>query len=357
MNFFLQNAFGLDISDRSIKVIALKKTSAGLKLASFNDIEVRPGIIEQGEIKNAKAVAKLIQKLISKTNGRPIQTKKVICSLPEEKSFLDIIDLPKMKSEEVKNAILYEVENHIPLSVEQVYFDSEIIKPTADNPKNIEVLLVATPKKVIDPYLETLEIAKLQPKAFEIECESIARALVKQEKSYAPFLIIDFGKTRTSFIIFSGNNSRFTSTIPISSQKLTDMIAKNLEITKKKAEQLKIKQGLTKKGKVFDALIPPLTDLVEQIQIHINYYRSHEKKRNNSYKEEPLDKILLCGGGANLKGLSSFLSSELKIPVSVANIWTNIQREPLKGRAKLPAGKSLGYTTALGLALRDFIKN
>ena len=99
-------------------------------------------------------------------------------------------------------------------------------------------------------------------------------------------------------------------------------------------------------------------DMVEQIKTHLNYYRSHEKKKHSAhYKDEVLDKILLCGGGANLKGLSNFLSSELKIPVGVANTWTNIQREPLKDIPKLPAEKSLCYTTALGLALRGVIDN
>jgi type IV pilus assembly protein PilM len=349
---FKKNAFGLDISDRSIKLIALKKTGAGLKLASFGVVAVRSGIIEQGEIKNTKALAVLVQKLIEKTKGRPIQSKKVICSLPEEKSFLDVVGLPKMDPEEVNNALLYEIENHIPLPIDQVYFDSEIIESSAGNAKNIDVLFVATPKKIVDPYLETLKIAGLEPQAFEIECQSIARALKGRKKSSSPFLIIDFGETRTTFIIFSSNSIRFTSTIPISSQKLTDAIANNLKITKGKAEKLKIEQGLLKKGDIFDALVPPLTDLVEQIKTHINYYRSHEKKKHTFYKDEALEKILLCGGGANLKGLSNFLSSELEIPVSVSNTWTNIQREALKDIPKLPATKSLCYTTALGLALR-----
>ena len=150
--------------------------------------------------------------------------------MPEEPSFLDVIELPKMKSEEVNNALLYEIENHIPMPIEQVYFDSEIIESPNENTKNIEVLFVATPKKIVDPYLETLKLINLQPQAFEIECQSIARALKGQKKSSSPFLIIDFGETRASFIIFSGNSPRFTSTIPISSQKLTDAIANNFKV-------------------------------------------------------------------------------------------------------------------------------
>ena len=61
-----QHAFGLDISDRSIKVIALEKTSAGLKLASFGQAKVRAGIIDKGEVKNTKELAGIIKKAIKK---------------------------------------------------------------------------------------------------------------------------------------------------------------------------------------------------------------------------------------------------------------------------------------------------
>lgn len=43
---------------------------------------------------------------------------------------------------------------------------------------------------------------------------------------------------------------------------------------------------------------------------------------------------------------------ELKVPVELGNPWINILPKPLKEVPELPYEKSLGYTTALGLALR-----
>ena len=65
-----------------------------------------------------------------------------------------------------------------------------------------------------------------------------------------------------------------------------------------------------------------------------------------------VEKILLCGGGANLKGLANFLALELKSPVELGNPWINILPEPLKEIPELPYEKSLSYTSTLGLALR-----
>jgi len=61
---------------------------------------------------------------------------------------------------------------------------------------------------------------------------------------------------------------------------------------------------------------------------------------------------LLCGGGANLKGLSELLALELKIPVEIGNPWVNILPEDQKEVSGLSTEKSLGYAAALGLALR-----
>jgi len=99
-------------------------------------------------------------------------------------------------------------------------------------------------------------------------------------------------------------------------------------------------------------MIPPLTDLVEQIKTHLDYWRSHEKRDRLRHNGKELEKILLCGGGANLKGLVEFLASQLKMTVQLGNPWVNIFKKPLKKVPGLSLKESLSYPTTLGLALR-----
>jgi len=346
-------SFGLDISDLSLKIAKLKERKGSLNLASFGEAEIPPGIIEGGEIKDENSLGEIIKKSLSQVKGDKLKTKYVVASLPEEKSFLDLIRLPKVKEEELASAVKFEAENHIPLPLEEVYFDFEKIEATSDHSKYQEVLVAACPKKIVDSYLQVLKRAKLQPLAFEVESLSIVRALIKKGKASLPSLIIDFGGTRTSFIIYSGLSLRFTSTIPVSSQGLTESIAENLKISKKEAEDLKIKEGLKGDKKVFEAIIPPLTDLVEQIKTLLRYYHTHMPKGQFLQNGKKLEKILLCGGGSLLKGLTEFLTQELKIEVKLGNPWVNILKSPIKEIPELPFEKSLSYTTALGLALRE----
>ena len=371
-------AFGLDISDLSLKIIKLKRRRGFLVLSSFLEEDIGQGIIKEGEIKDEEGLAKIIKESLPKIKGEKLKTKHVVVSLPEEKAFLQVIQLPRMPEEDLKSAVIYEAENYIPLPIEEVYLDSQIVPPLYSHLDHFDVLIAALPKKIVDPYLSCLKKAGLYPKSLEIESLAIARALIKKEISPFPALLIDFGATRTNFIIFSGYSVRFTNSIPVSSHGFTEVISKTIDVDFKKAEELKIKYGLdivekiifskkskdsqfekemTGNKKIFEALIPALTDLTEQIKKCLDFYLTHTSHEHLLPEMKDVKKIFISGGGANLKGLADFLSSGLGIPVALGNPWINILPEPLKEVPELPFEESLKYTTALGLALRGIRTN
>jgi len=348
--------FGLDISDLSLKIIRLKKRGKSLTLASFGEEKIKPGIIQAGEIKDEKKLAETIKKAVKSAKGEKIKTKYAIASLPEEKAFLQVIQMPRMSEEDLKSALIYEAENYIPLPIDQAYLDFQIIPPICNHLDHFDVLIAALPKKTVDPYLSCLKSAGLKPKALEIESLAISRVLIKDEVAVSPLLLIDIGATRTSFIIFSGRSLKFTSSILVSSGSFSEIISKALKINLSEAEKLKTGYGLRLKGKegkeVFEALVPALTDLVQQIKRYLAYYQTHASHEHLPPGSEGVSKIFLCGGGANLRGLADFLSLQLKIPTKLGDPCINILPESQKGFRELPLEESLKYTTALGLALR-----
>ncbi len=362
--------FGLDVSDLSFKIIKLKKKGRFLSLASWGETVVKPGIIEGGEIKNEEGFTQTIKEALSKVKGERLRTNNVVVSLPENKAFSTVIQMPKMEEEELRSAISFEAENYIPLPIEEVYLDFQIVPPVYNHLDHIDVLLTAFPKNIINVYLSCLKKAGLNVRVLESESQAISRALVKNNLSPFPILIIDFGRSTTNFIIFSGYSLRFTSSLLISSFQFNEAISRSLNVSLEEAERLKIKYGLnitantyreeiksktggkiTKKD-VFESMIPVLSDLTGQIKKHLSYYQTHSGHEHLRTKDGDVKKIILCGSAANLKGLTNFLSFSLKTPVELGNPWINILPEPLKEVPELPFEESLGYTTALGLALR-----
>lgn len=346
--------FGINISDLSLKLIKLKKDGRHLSLASFGEAEIKPGIIEKGEIKDENALSEIIKKAVSQAGGEKIKTKYVVASLPEEKAFLQVIQMPLMRQEEMKKAVYFEAENYIPIPMDNVYLDAQIVKPVLNHLDHIDVLIAAMPKNIVDSYFASLKRSGLRPLVFEAESQAIARSLVGEETSCESMLLIDLGAAVGSFIVFSGNSIRFTASLPVSFQKFTEIISSNLKISVKEAEDMKKKHGIGgQKGKqIFNILEPHLIDLIDRIKKYLSYYQTHSSHEHLPSGGRNMKKIILCGGGSNLKGLCDFLSQELRLQVVMGNPWSNILPQPLKEVPELPYYESLKYTAALGLALR-----
>ncbi len=349
--------FGVDINDLSLRIAKLKKVGKIFKLVSFNEIQIKPGIIKEGAIQDEVSLAKIIKDACAAAKGKKLNTKYVIISLPEEKSFSQVIQMPKMTHEELISAVPYEAENYIPLPIDKVYLDFQIIDEHKQQKdvSHLDLMINVMPKNIVDGYVSCFKKAGLVPCVLEVESQAIVRALLKFEGNAQSTVFVDFGHTKTSFIIFSGNSIRFTCTIPISSQQLTYAIADGLGIDFTKAEELKLKKGLTtKKDDQEDAaelITPILSDLVEQIKKYINFYQGHV---SHEYfpSDGKINKIILCGGGANLKEMPDFLSKKLKIQVELGNPFANILAPKKNSKKSITPDKALSYITALGLALR-----
>jgi type IV pilus assembly protein PilM len=360
-DFSQKPAFGLDLSDLSLKIIQIKKKKGKLALASFVKEIIPQGVVERGEIKKEKTLVALLKKALEKTKGEPLRDRRVVCNLPEEKVFIRIIQLPKMKKEELGKAVNWEAEAHIPLSIDEVYLGWHIIEPMVNHLDHLDVLIAASPRDLVDKYLSVLKKSGLEPIALEPESIAVVRGLMT-ENNLKPTIIVDLGATGTNFVIFSAQAIRFTSHIHISGQVFNQAIMEKLKIDEKEANQLKIKVGLDKtkeKGKVYQALEPIINDLAKQIKDYIAFY--HEHATHVHGPDEAIGQVVLCGGDSLLLNLSSVLTEKLNLPVEIGNPLINLlpagKKKQSASEKELVMSKkeSLVYTTAIGLALRDFI--
>jgi type IV pilus assembly protein PilM len=352
-NFLKQDAFGIDLSDFSVKMARLKKDGEEIFLDNYCRCEIPSGLIEYGEIKEVDELAELIKKIFLTAKGKSIKTRNCIASLPETEAFIQLLKLPKMKDGEIAEAVKWETENNIPLSINEVYFDWQVIQPVKKDLEHTHVLVAAISKKQVDPYLAVFKKAGLNPLVFEVESIATARSLIRGGFSSEPVMIVDFGARRTSFIIFSGSAVQFTASSPISNFSLINDIAQFFDVSEEEARKLKIEIGLDRSredGRVFEALKPGLEELVGKAKNYMDFYRTHGLPDHSETMN--ISKIILCGGGANLAGLAAFLENELTVSVELGNPWVNILKGSPGKIPELPYDQSIGYATVLGLALR-----
>jgi type IV pilus assembly protein PilM len=342
-----KNAFGLDLSDLSVKVVQMQEEGKERRVVSFGSAEISQGSIDGGEIVRQEEVVAAIKKAIAGAGPKKIKNKKVICSLPETKAFLRIISLPQMKQEEVREAIRWEIEANIPMAVDQVYYDWQILDNSVTGEEGkMNILVVAFSKKVINEFLETLELAGLEVVGMEIESIAQARSLLREEDNRTS-LVVDMGDRRTSLLIIIGNIPCFTSSIPISGSGMTEAISRMLGINFDEAEKTKLSYGIgsvSQQDIIFKSVRPILDGLATEIERTIDFYLS-----DLNYSKA-VDRIIVCGGGSNMHGMIPYLSKRLNREVELGDPWINFLTP---GRLPIiDKGKSVQYSTAIGLALK-----
>lgn len=344
INFGPRQAFGVDLNNDSIKILQLVRAGKGIHVSGWKRIKLPKGVVDYYEIRDEKKFQETFLAGIKDAQGK-IKGREVVVSLPENKVFTRIISVPLMNPEEAGETIKWETESNIPISIEEVYFDWQIV---AKEKSTMKVLVMACPRKIIENYLSAFNGVGYNVVAFEAESIATGRSVI-QDKDGSSTLIVDLGGESTSYAIYEKGYPVFTSSGSISGELITDTISKKLGLDEEKAESYKIKTGLGddnfEKGELFDALSPLVSSLVTELEKTISFF--DENLRTDKNKD--LEKIILCGGGSNLKGLAPYLAINLKRDVVQSNPWININ---LGNTPPISKELSQGFSTVLGLAIR-----
>jgi type IV pilus assembly protein PilM len=335
----------LDMSDLSLKVFQLEKNGQAYQVRSFWTQEIPRGCIENGKIIDREKIIEIIKISLKKAGPKKINTKKVICSLPESKVFLHAVTIPEMSETEASEAVKWEIEASIPLAVEQVYYDWQFLEKK-DGKQS--VLTAAVSKEFADELCDILEASGLEVYGLEMESIALARSLIATgAKKEEVFLIVDIGATKTSFTISEGNIPYFTSSIPFSSSGIIDEISSRLRIQEKEAKNLIITSGIESSSgdnSVLSAINPLLENLSTEIEKTIDFYQSMSKNEVENVR------IILIGGGANLSGLLTYLKSKLSNEIIIGDPWINIKLT--NKLSNISQADSVRYGVSVGLAMR-----
>lgn len=344
-------AFGVDFNGRTLRLMQLKKRGKNQKVAGWVDKKIPQGIMKEMLIEDEDEFKNFFLEAIKKAEGK-IHGNRVVVSLPENKVFIRIITIPLMEEGEAGESVRFETESNIPISVDEVYFDWQIVERRE---KDMDVLVVASPMRIIDNYLKVFSKMGYQIVVFEPKSISTGRSIIDASiEEYA--LVVDMGLGNTNFAIYEKGFPIFTSSGSISGKILTDMVMKAKGISIEKAESYKIKIGLgstpEEKQESFLIFESALLTFVDEIKRTINFFHETLATQKNiaEKKELKISKVILTGGGANLKGLNSYLSINLQETIEQSNSWINIKFK--NDIPPISREDSQGFSTVIGLALR-----
>lgn len=336
--------FGFDIGRSTIKLMQINQTGKKTKVVGYGIASFPASAIKNGVIVSPEAVIKAAHGLI---NGGELlgklTTRRAAVSLPNALCFSRVLQLPIMTPKDIEAAVLLELEHSTPFPTSELYYDFSVTRVLDDKTQEVQVL--ACPKAIVDSYQIVFDALGLTVSLAESNIAAVTRVVVRAEEHDAVTLIIDFGSIACDLAVYNENATNITGTVDCSSETITSLIAEKLGISNEQAYGIKTRYGLEKSKKqeeIASAIEPELSKLINEIKKVMRYHAEH------SGSEAQIEQIIILGGGANLPGLSSYITSHTRIPTRLCAPWDNLEF----GQIRPPRDtETTLYTTAGGLGL------
>ena len=142
-----QSLVGLDIGSHSIKVVELEsQPNRSYKLLNWGISAPLAEAIVDGEVMDRQLVIDAITNLLE---SRGIKTRNVVAAVSGRAVIVKKITMNRLSSEDAQQAVYWEAEQHVPYDINDVSLDFEILGPVANDPKQMQVLLVAAKKDMV----------------------------------------------------------------------------------------------------------------------------------------------------------------------------------------------------------------
>ena len=341
---------GIDIGTSTIKIVEMSRAGKRRKLDNYGEMKAEAlyekpfRTFEKSTLSFSNRDVVRALSAVLKEGG--FKTNKAFFSIPDFSTFFTTISLPAMTDEEIPQAVNYEAPQHIPLPLQSVTLDWQIVERevgTNMGQDTIKILLVAVPKDVIQQYQEIAQDAGLELLSMEAEAFSLSRALIGEVEKTQTVALIDLGARSTTINIIDNGVLRISHSFDTSGSNFTTVIAKGLNLDYTEAELLKKKQGLLSESNGPREIMLPLIDLIieEVKKIFASFFQSEGKE---------VKKIFLAGGSAFMPGTVDYFTQNLSKPVEIANPFLNIYYPPILEDTLKEMGPS--YAIAVGVALR-----
>lgn len=294
---------GLDIGHKTLKIVQLKGRGKNASLVSASEVPIAEDTLSRDGIKEKQQLVAKILEGIKSAKPHKVSAKIISSALPESFVFTKTIDLPQMNTKEINQNIPAQAKEFFPIPIEETYLDWQIVGVSVQK-KMLEIFVVAGPKALVDALVETVRLAGLELGSLESKPISVARALVDPEDPNT-YLILDIGAKTSGLICYDDKTIKLTSTLTVGGDNLTKNFA----------------------------------DAIKSIGIEILNFNKYYQNRLESSKT--FKKILLAGGGANIKNIAESLEKTLKIKTEIGMPIIRLGSYDPK------------FATALGLAMKE----
>ncbi len=312
---------GLDIGSSSIKIVQMKESKGRYTLQKFGIKPLEPDTIVDGTVMDAGKVVAAIKQLLKEQR---VRGKQVATSISGHSVIVKKITLPTMPEEELETQVRLAAEQYIPFDINDVTLDFHILNPNEqaeDGEPQISLLLVAAKKDKVEELADLVVGAGLTPLVLDVDAFAIEN-MYDINYHAAPgeiTALVNIGASVMNINIVKDGTSVFTRDISIGGNRYTEAIQRELGASFEEAEAAKKGEGrATLDREAVAAILATVNiEVASEVANSIDYFRT-------TNMDGEIGRILLCGGGARVKGLTEQLSQRMGVTVEIANPFAEI---------------------------------
>lgn len=335
--------FALDIGTNAVRVVQLSPSGQdSWNLVHFGYAPVEEKIAAAGSQEAQRKLGEIIMTAVGQSG---IKTKNVIISLASNKTFNTVVEVPAMPDNELRSTIKYQVDQYIPMAVNEAKVDWAQLGTSLHDPKMQEVLIASTSNAYAEERLEFIESLGLNVVAAEPAPLAMIRSLFPLNAPDAR-LIIDVGEQSTDLVLTFGDTPRLIRNIPTGLQSLVKATVQNLNVQEDQARQFILKFGLAPdrlEGQVYRAIEGILDGFVAELIKSIKFFQTR-------YPNTPVGGIMLSGYATVVPGFGEYVTSKTGVQSVMANPWQNIHVSQSDQQQLVTVASE--FATAIGLAER-----
>ncbi|MEQ8202745.1 MAG: type IV pilus assembly protein PilM [Smithellaceae bacterium] len=307
---------GLDIGSNSIKLAEVISTNKGYVLNQFVQDPLTKGIIVEGVLVDPHALSSKLKELFKQSGlrGRGIAT-----SLSGNSVIVKKVTFAQMEETELRDLIRDEGGKYLPFdNMDDVNYDFQILGDNEFNPSQMDVIIVAAKKDIVNNYLDALLEAGLNVMIMDVDSfalETMYEVNYKYDNDEI-VVIVNIGASITNINVIKGGMSIFTRDFTLGGNSITEALQGHYNITFEEAENNKVEcpsDDVELQNCILDFAEP----ICSEIERSIDYFRS-------TFGGENIKHVFLSGGSARINGLAATLSQRLNIETEIINPFLEI---------------------------------
>jgi type IV pilus assembly protein PilM len=340
---------GLDIGSTAVRAAELTEGDKPAVIRAAQ-VPLPPGAVENGEVRDVEVVAEALRELWTRGG---FKSRKVYMGVGNQRVVVREIALPTMPEKELRQSLGFQVQEFIPMPVDEAVLDFHVIEETEiEGRQMLRLLLVAAQKAMVDTLVAAASSAKLEPLGLDLVPFALVRAVGvvgagMELEERGGEAIVDVGAHVTNIVVHAAGETRFVRILPSGGRDVTNAIARALSIDDDVAERLKrgelVEESEITPDQAHEVSLQRATQFVDEIRSSLEFYTAQTQGAR-------IERLLVSGGGSKLEGLLEILRQRIPVAVEPGRVFDRIGSQlSLSPGAQSEAEPVLA--TAVGLAI------